>query len=121
VLWLADECVDASLVAQLRRTGEDVAYVAEFSSGLSDAEAIALAQRERRLLLTEDKDFGDLVFRQGRPVPGVLLLRIEPDQREIKWPRLQFVIARLGDGLFGRYTVLEPTRFRSRRLIHLTP
>jgi predicted nuclease of predicted toxin-antitoxin system len=35
------------------------------------------ADRDNRLLLTEDKDFGDLVFRQALPVPGIILLRID--------------------------------------------
>jgi predicted nuclease of predicted toxin-antitoxin system len=59
VRWLADECVAAPLVAWLRGAGHDVLYVAEAAAGLSDADVIALALRENRLLLTEDKDFGD--------------------------------------------------------------
>jgi len=69
--WLGDECVSASLVMALRAAGHDVFYVAETAAGLSDTDVIALASRENRLLLTEDKDFGDLVFRWRRPVPGV--------------------------------------------------
>ena len=70
--WLADECVAAPLVALLRTNGHDVLYVAEAAAGLSDADVIVLALREQRLLLTEDKDFGDLVFRRERAVPGVV-------------------------------------------------
>ena len=65
--WFADECVDAMLVSRLRVTGHDVIYVAEMASGTSDAEAIARAQADLRLLLTEDKDFGELVVRWRRP------------------------------------------------------
>jgi hypothetical protein len=68
------------------------------------------------LLLTEDKDFGDLVFRQGRPVPGIVLLRIDPSRRLQKAARLMAAIDRFGDGLIGRYTVIEEARFRSRPL-----
>ena len=77
--WLADECVAAGLVALLRADGHDVVYVAEAAAGLSDADVITLASREMRVLLTEDKDFGDLVFRRERAVPGVVLLRIAPE------------------------------------------
>jgi predicted nuclease of predicted toxin-antitoxin system len=114
--WLADECVAASLVALLRADGHDVLYVAEAAAGLGDADVIALALREQRLLLTEDKDFGDLVFRRERAVPGVVLMRIDADNARLKAARLSAVIDRYGEGLFGRYMVIEEGRFRSRRL-----
>jgi len=114
--WLADECVAASLVAFLRSIEHDVLYVAESAAGFSDSEVIALALSERRLLLTEDKDFGDLVFRRERVVPGVVLMRVGPENSALKAMRLETVIARYGEGLFGRYTVIEEGRFRSRRL-----
>jgi predicted nuclease of predicted toxin-antitoxin system len=116
VRWLADECVAAPLVGFLRNAGHDVAYVAEAAAGLSDADVINLASREMRLLLTEDKDFGDLVFRRERTVPGVVLLRIGRENRALKAIRLLAAIERYGEGLFGRYTVIEAVRFRSRRL-----
>jgi predicted nuclease of predicted toxin-antitoxin system len=116
--WLADECVAASLVGFLRADGHDVLYVAEAISGLSDAEVIALALREQRLLLTEDKDFGDLVFRREYSVPGVVLMRVGPENPSLKVIRLSAAITRFGEALFGRYMVIEEGRFRSRRLWH---
>ena len=116
VRWLADECVAAPLVRFLRATGHDVLYVAEAAAGLSDADVITLASREIRLLLTEDKDFGDLVFRRERVVAGVVLMRINSEKPALKAARLAAAIERYGEGLFGRYTVIEEGRFRSRRL-----
>jgi predicted nuclease of predicted toxin-antitoxin system len=116
VRWLADECVAAPLVAFLRAGGHDVLYVAEASGGLSDTDVIALALQEERLLLTEDKDFGDLVFRRRRAVPGVVLMRIAPESPALKTMRLGAAIERYGEGLFGCYMVIEEGRFRSRRL-----
>ena len=60
--WLVDECVDAALVGRLRESGHDVVYVSDVASHSPDDEVMNEAQRENRLLLTEDKDFGDLVF-----------------------------------------------------------
>ena len=65
--WLADECVAAPLVARLREAGLDVTYMAEIAPAATDPEAIARAHHEGRLLLTEDKDFGELVFRWNWP------------------------------------------------------
>jgi predicted nuclease of predicted toxin-antitoxin system len=114
--WLADECVAAPLVAFLRNDGHDVLYIAESAAGLSDVDVIALALCEKRLLLTEDKDFGDLVFRRERAVPGVVLMRINPDNSVLKMERMTAAIERYGEELFGRYMVIEEGRFRSRRL-----
>jgi len=105
VRWLADECVAAPLVASLRFLGHDVLYVAEAAAGLNDVDVIALASREKRILLTEDKDFGDLV-----------LLRIASENTSLKIERLATAIERYGAGLFDRYLVIEEGRFRSRHL-----
>jgi predicted nuclease of predicted toxin-antitoxin system len=109
VRWLADECVAAPLVAFLRVGGHDVLYVAESAAGFSDADVIALALHEKRLLLTEDKDFGDLVFRRERSVPGVVLMRIGPENAALKAVRLTAAIERYGEELFGHYVVIEST------------
>ncbi len=115
--WLADECVDAGLVSQLRVAGHDVVYVAEVAPATSDADVMMRAQAEDRLLLTEDKDFGDLVFRRGQSVPGVVLLRIDPAMRTSKSLRLEAAIGRFGENLLGRYTIIEAARYRSRPLL----
>jgi predicted nuclease of predicted toxin-antitoxin system len=116
VRWLADECVAAPLVMRLREAGHDVLYVAEMAAGAGDQDIIALAQSEDRLLLTEDKDFGDLVFRWARPIPGVVLVRIAPERAALRADRLAAAVARYGERLFGRYTVVEAGRLRSRAL-----
>jgi predicted nuclease of predicted toxin-antitoxin system len=118
VRWLADECIDAGLVAHLRHSGHDILYIAELSPAANDAEVMALALRESRLLLTEDKDFGDLVFRHGSRVPGIILLRLDPAQHGLKQRRLDAAMARFGEaGLLARYTIIEAARFRSRPLL----
>jgi predicted nuclease of predicted toxin-antitoxin system len=116
VRWLADECVAGPVVARLREAGYDVTYMAELAPSTIDPDVIALAHQEGRLLLTEDKDFGELVFRLKRPVSGLILLRIAPDQNLLKWVRLKIAIETFGERLHGRYLVVETARFRSRPL-----
>ena len=112
--FLADECIAVTLVAQLRDAGHDVRHVGEEHRGIDDRAVLALAQKESRILLTEDKDFGDYAFRQRLPVPGLVLIRPQGMQRAAVWPRLQAAIQRFGDDLLGRYTVVEAGRFRAR-------
>jgi predicted nuclease of predicted toxin-antitoxin system len=117
VRWVADECVDADLVQQLRSADHDVLYVMEVARRATDAEVTELAASENRLLLTADKDFGDLIFRLAWRVPGLVLLRTDFAQRTLNWQRLDRAIAKFGNGLFGYYTVVESARFRSRPML----
>lgn len=72
---LADESVEGEVVARLRSEGHDVAYVPETTAGIRDDEVLARANAEDRVLLTEDKDFGDLAFFFGSRSSGIVLLR----------------------------------------------
>ena len=114
--WLADECVSARLVKLLREAGHDVAYVAEMAAGASDTDLIGLARRENRLLLTDDKEFGELVIRRRWAVPGLILMRIASDDPQARWKRLQAAIVRFNESFYGRYVVIEESRFRIRQL-----
>lgn len=73
---LADESVDGPIVEALRQSGHTVAYVAEFTPGIADEEVLREANRLEALLITADKDFGDLVFRRRLVHSGVVLLRL---------------------------------------------
>ena len=73
---LADESVDRQIVDALREAGYKVTYVAETSSGISDTEVLQQANQSEAILITGDKDFGELVFRLKLNNYGVVLLRI---------------------------------------------
>ncbi len=74
--FVADESVDRSIVERLRREGYRVLYVAELGPGMSDEAVLNLANQERALLLTADKDFGAMVIRQRLHMHGVVLIRL---------------------------------------------
>jgi len=117
VRWLADECVSPFLVARLRDGGHDVLHMAEIAPGVPDSDIVKRANQDHRLLLTEDKDFGELLFRWHHAAPGIVLLRIFAERPAQKWQRLEAAMDRYGETLFGRYTVVEDARIRSRPLI----
>lgn len=116
VRWLVDECVDSRVVTSLHSDGHDVVDIAVAAPSIADTAVARLARDENRLLLTEDKDFGELVVRLAMPVPGLVLIRIAPELRSKKTGRLRAAIQIYGDNLFGRFTVIEPGRLRSRSL-----
>jgi predicted nuclease of predicted toxin-antitoxin system len=115
--FLADECCDAPLVSALRSDGHDVLYAVEQLRGATDEELLGCAHSEHRLLLTEDKDFGELVFRLKRPTHGIILLRFESADRNLKIPRLRGLLEQDADRLPGAFVVLEVEKVRIRPLI----
>ena len=78
--FLADENFPLPAVAELRGRGHDVLSIAERYGGSSDEIVAAICDREERILLTFDKDFGEIVFRRGlAPGSAVVLFRITPE------------------------------------------
>lgn len=68
--FLADENVDREIVVELRSRGHEVAYVAEMEPGISGDKLLSLANGKKVILITADKDFGEIVFRQRRATAG---------------------------------------------------
>ncbi len=73
---LADENMDRGIVERLRADGHAVVWVAEMLPGIPDDEVLRLAAAGPSVLLTEDKDFGELVYRRGLTHAGVILVRL---------------------------------------------
>jgi predicted nuclease of predicted toxin-antitoxin system len=76
VNFLADESVDRQIVERLRAEGHSVPSVAEMEPGISDEVVLSHANRESVILLTADKDFGEMVYRLHRVALGVVLIRL---------------------------------------------
>lgn len=114
--FLADESCDFSIVRALRDAGHDVVAVAEQSGGIPDDEVIELARADNRVLLTEDKDFGQLVFSALAGSAGVILIRYPTAVRD----RLPLSVVRLaeksGANLQRAFVTMTPGRIRVNRL-----
>ena len=112
--FLADENFPGEAIRALRASGNDVIGIGDDAPGSSDAEA--LAAREERILLTFDKDFGELA--KASPLPagcGVILLRISmPRPHGVGQQLPDLIMAR--DDWAGHFSVIEPGRVRMRRL-----
>ena len=113
--FLADENVDKSVVERLRKEGHVVLYVIEMERSISDDEVIQRANQESALLLTADKDFGELVFRQGRIVYGAILIRLAGLSPQRKAEVVAKVVQEHADELAQNFTVITPGAVRIRR------
>lgn len=114
--FLADENIEAPIVAELRTTGHDVLYVMEFGGSPSDDEVIDLANRQQRILLTNDKGFGEKVFCSKSILPGIILLRVHKEDALLKAQVLSKVVQQFGHQLVGMFTVVTQKRVRMRRV-----
>ncbi|HEY2414364.1 MAG TPA: DUF5615 family PIN-like protein [Pirellulaceae bacterium] len=113
---LADECCDALLVSALRNDGHDVLYIKEVAAGADDQAVLQLAASQQRILLTEDKDFGELVVRLKLPAYGIVLLRINPAATTLKLTRLRDLLTNHAHRLPGNFVVLDEAKARFRLL-----
>ena len=112
---VADEGVDVAVVQGLRDDGHEVLYVAEVSPSIDDDEVLTRANDLGALLMTEDKDFGDLVFRQGRVHVGVVLLRLAGLPGVMKADLVAQVFRERESELLQAFSVISPGQVRIRR------
>jgi predicted nuclease of predicted toxin-antitoxin system len=112
VRFLADESCDFGVVRALRNAGHDVRAVVEDAPGATDAEVAADAAADGRVLLTEDKDFGRLVFSGAGPGEGVVFIRFPGNARQALAESMVEAVDKLGDRLAGGFAVVEPGRIR---------
>jgi predicted nuclease of predicted toxin-antitoxin system len=114
--FLADENMDAPIVKRLREDGHEILYVLEMIPGIDDDTVLDLANKENAILLTSDKDFGELVFRLRRISTGVVLLRIAGLLMTVKIEIVSNMIREHESELWDAFTVLSPKSLRIRKL-----
>jgi len=114
--FLIDESVEKPIVDWLRDQKYDVMYVAESSSGITDEEVIKLANCESRILITNDKDFGELIFRQGRITQGILLIRAVNEESSNKLKLVKEVLEKAKNKLEGNFMVVNEVGIRIRKI-----
>lgn len=109
---LANENFPLDAVEALRENGHDVTWVREDARGSKDEKVLALAQEEDRILVTFDKDFGELAFRSKLPsTSGVILFRIStPSSQHVANVAVQALASR--SDWAGHFSVIEDRRIR---------
>jgi predicted nuclease of predicted toxin-antitoxin system len=114
---LADEHVPGSSIRALREAGHDVVAVAEQAPGAADQTVLARAVAERRVVLTFDRDFGELLYRAGAVAPpGVVFFRLGAVDPAFVARVVLAMTAEAGKALLGWFTVVDEERIRQRAL-----
>ena len=114
--FVADEGVDCGIVERLGQDGHRVWYVAEMAPAITDDAVLGMANREAALLLTADKDFGEMVFRQHRFTGGIVLVRLAGVSAARKAEMVAVAVSQCQAELAGGFTVIAPGICRTRRL-----
>jgi len=114
---LADENIDQRLVSSLRLAGIFVYSVAESSPGITDEEVMTLSENLSAMILTDDKDFGEIVFRKQMSCRGIVLLRLTGVDYSCKADHVIRVIDRYGSEMIGNFVVITAERVRIRKLL----
>ena len=110
--FLIDECTGPSVARWLEAQGFFVFSVFDDARGTSDVEILSLAQDQHFILITNDKDFGDLIVREKRTHPGVILLRLSDERAHNKITVLDKLLKNHIDDLANNFTIVTDSMVR---------
>ena len=110
--FLADVNIEKPIVSYLSNNGYDVSWIPDFNRRMSDNELLALANNENRILITNDKDFGEIIFLQKRVSEGIILFRVKGQDVEKKIEGLDIVFRKYQKSISGHFIVISSTKIR---------
>lgn len=114
-LFVADESVDFNLIVFLRNKGLEVFSILEKPPSLVDSGVLQIAVEKNAVLITEDKDFGELIFKLNMPHKGVLLLRTTELHTEEKNELVLHFILKFSPEFPDSFTVMKQRKLRIRK------
>src|SRR5437773_2002892 len=113
--FLVDESSGAAVAEFLREQGHEVLAVAEAMPQAEDADILEKACSDRSIVVTNDKDFGELIYRSGHPHAGILLLRLRDESAANRVAVVKSVLKRHAGDLAGNFVVATDSQVRVRK------
>jgi len=110
--FLADVNMEKRIVDFLRSSGNDVLWLPDYDCHLDDASLLKLAAEEDRIIVTNDKDFGELTFLQRRPSAGIILFRIDEQNVRVKITILKNMLLKYPEKFQRHFVVIARKRIR---------
>ncbi len=110
--FLVDECTGPAVARWLRDRAHEVFSVYEKARGMADDDILDKAYSENWILITNDKDFGEKVYREKRPHHGVVFLRLQDERAASKTKSLEKLLENYGDQLADAFVVVTETQVR---------
>lgn len=112
---LIDESTGRSVVDFLASSGHDAVYVPDVMPQANDSTILNMAAREGRIVVTNDKDFGELTFKSGIANAGIILLRLDDESAGNRVRMMALLMEKHADLLSGAFTVVTEKAIRIRR------
>ena len=113
--FLVDECTGPAVAQWLRERGHDVFSVYDEARGTDDFDVVQKASAENRILITNDKDFGERIYRERHAHRGIILLRLDDERAAVKIDTIRRLLAAYPDQLADHYVVVTEERVRFAR------
>ncbi len=110
--FIADVNVEKGIIDFLAGNGYDIKWIPDYDCKIFDEELIELANREKRILITNDKDFGELIFLQKRLSTGVILFRVKGQVTRHKIDLMKKLVAEYSDKLGNHFVVASKAKIR---------
>ena len=112
IKFIADVNVEKILVDYLIGNGYDVKWIPDYNRKMFDDELLDLANREKRILITNDKDFGEITFLQRKLSMGIILIRVKGQKAEDKVKLFKKLLQNYRDKLLKHFTVITKEKIR---------
>ena len=113
--FLIDESVEYRIVKFLRESRFDILAITEKFPSTPDVDVLSIAYKEKRVLITNDKDFGELVFKDKKGSHGVILIRMPFNTTEEKIIKLDQVLKAKATRIIKAFTVITESKVRIRK------
>jgi predicted nuclease of predicted toxin-antitoxin system len=110
--FLVDESTGPAVAEWLRQKGHEVFSVFNEARGMADEDIIQKAFTENWILMTNDKDFGEKVYREKRPHKGIILLRLEDERAFVKIEIIKRLLEGYADRLSCQFVVVTESGVR---------
>lgn len=114
--FVADENVEKAVIEELRRSGHDIVAVRDVLRGAADDVVLQFANTEDRILLTNDTDFGQMVFQLRLATRGIVLIRCSSEASQSKIKALKYLLKFHEKKLAGHFTVVSEHQIKIRPL-----
>ena len=110
--FLVDECTGPAVANWLREQGHEVFSIYDSARGLNDDSLIRKAFSVNWIIVTNDKDFGEKIFRENHPHHGVVLLRLEDERAKMKLIVLEQLLSNHVERLPDQFVVVTENNIR---------
>ena len=116
IKFLADVNIEKDLVDFIKNSGYDTLWMPDYNRRLNDEELLKIANKEKRVLITNDKDFGELVFLQKKLSAGIILIRVRNQDVKQKLNVLKKLLNYYPEKIKNHFIVLTEKRIRIKML-----